>query len=162
ASRTWLAEFSLDPAKPLITGIGLEGRAIIRNASPQYWAATGKRRGPAGFDEFFDNPNTHPDGTRRFEGIFRPVSVKATTTGGRRTFATGPSPLNSMAAAWRSSRRPTLTSRHGITPRTWVMSGSTVGPAVPAPAPPVFWESAYAIPRTMAPANTIPGLMLHR
>src|SRR5947207_9562248 len=83
ASRKWSAEFSLDSAKPLITRIGLEGRSIVRNASPQYWAATGKRRGPAGFDEFFDNPGTHPEGTRRFEGIFRPVSVKATSVGDR-------------------------------------------------------------------------------
>src|SRR5688500_9437133 len=59
-SRIWIAEFSLDSVKPLITSIGLEGRAVVRNASPQYWAVTGKRRGRAGFDEFFDNPNTHP------------------------------------------------------------------------------------------------------
>ena len=71
ASRTWIAEFSLDSAKPLITKIGLDGRAVVRNASPQYWAATGKRRGRAGFDEFFDNPNTDPEGTRRFEGVFQ-------------------------------------------------------------------------------------------
>src|SRR5262249_6240621 len=83
ASRTWIAEFSLDSAKPLITRIGLEGKPIIRSASPQYWAATGKRRGPAGFDEFFDFPGNHPEGTRRFEGIFRPVSVKATNVGNR-------------------------------------------------------------------------------
>src|SRR5262245_54849794 len=80
-SRTWVAEFSLDNAKPLITRIGLEGRPVVRNAAPQYWAATGKRRGRAGFDEFFDNPNTHPEGTRRFEGVFRAVSVKATSVG---------------------------------------------------------------------------------
>src|SRR5437762_14297597 len=67
ASRTWLAEFSLDSAKPLITRIGLEGRAVVRNASPQYWAVTGKRRGPAGFGEFVDDPSSHPQGTRRFE-----------------------------------------------------------------------------------------------
>src|SRR5262245_60744578 len=83
ASRIWVAEFSLDSAKPLITGIGLEGRRIVRDASPQYWAATGKRRGRAGFDEFFDNPANHPDGTRRFEGVFRPVNVKATNLGDR-------------------------------------------------------------------------------
>ena len=83
ASRTWIAEFSLDSAKPLITKIGLEGRAVVRNASPQYWAATGKRRGRAGFDEFFDNPNTDPEGTRRFEGVFRPVSVKVASIGDR-------------------------------------------------------------------------------
>ena len=83
ASRTWFAEFSLESTKPLITRIGLEGRSVVRNASPQYWAATGKRRGPAGFDEFFDNPGSHPEGTRRFEGVFRPVSVKAISVGDR-------------------------------------------------------------------------------
>src|SRR5689334_18842295 len=82
-SRTWIAEFSLDNAKPLITRIGLEGRPIVRNASPQYWAATGKRRGRAGFDEFFDYPGNHPEGTRRFEGSFRPVGVKAASVGDR-------------------------------------------------------------------------------
>src|ERR1051326_127807 len=83
ASRIWIAEYSLDTAKPLITRIGLEGRVVVRNASPQYWTAMGKRRGRAGFDEFFDNPNTHPDGTRRYEASFRPVGVKATSTGDR-------------------------------------------------------------------------------
>ena len=82
-ARIWVAEFSLDTAKPLITSIGLEGKPVVRNASPQYWAATGKRRGRAGFDEFFDNPNTHPDGTRRFEGVFRPLNVKAASVGDR-------------------------------------------------------------------------------
>ena len=37
ASRIWTAEFSLDTAKPLITRVGMEGRAVVRNASPQYW-----------------------------------------------------------------------------------------------------------------------------
>ena len=83
ASRMWTAEFSLDSEKPLITRIGLDAVAIVRNAWPQYWVNTGKRRGPAGFDEFFDFPGNHPDGTRRFEGAFRPVSVKARSVGGR-------------------------------------------------------------------------------
>ena len=55
----------------------------MRNASPQYWAVTGKRRGRAGFDEFFDFPGNHPEGTRRFEGAFQPVSAKATSIGDR-------------------------------------------------------------------------------
>ena len=83
ASRAWTAEFSLDNEKPLITRIGPEGAAVVRNAWPQYWAATGKRRGRAGFDEFFDFPGNHPDGTRRFEGAFRPVNAKARTVGDR-------------------------------------------------------------------------------
>src|SRR5262245_7977633 len=82
-SRTWTAEFSLNSEKPLITMIGREATPIIRNAWPQYIATTGKRRGPAGFDEFFDYPGNHPDGTRRFEGAFRPVSAKARSVGDR-------------------------------------------------------------------------------
>jgi hypothetical protein len=76
-SRAWTAEFSLNPDKPLITSISLGATPIVRNAWPQYVATTGKRRGPAGFDEFFDYPGSHPDGTRRFEGAFKPVSAKA-------------------------------------------------------------------------------------
>ena len=82
-SRTWVAEFSLDSTKPLITSIGLEGSPIVRNAWPQYWVHTGKRRGRAGFDEFFDFPGNHPDGTRRFEAAFQPVSARATSVGDR-------------------------------------------------------------------------------
>src|SRR5688572_17094461 len=83
-SRTWIAEFSLDTTKPLITKIGrLDGAAVVRNARPQYWAATGKRRGRAGFDEFFDFPANHPNGTRRFEGSFQPASAEATSLGDR-------------------------------------------------------------------------------
>ena len=83
ASRMWTAEFSLDSEKPLITRIGLDAVTIVRNAWPQYWVNTGKRRGPAGFDEFFDFPGNHPEGTRRFEGAFRPVRVKARSVGSR-------------------------------------------------------------------------------
>ena len=42
------AEFSLNPEMPLITAIGVGTTAVVRNASPQYWANTGKRRGRAG------------------------------------------------------------------------------------------------------------------
>ncbi len=83
SSRMWTAEFSLDSAKPLITRIGVGTTEVVRNAYPQYWATTGKRRGRAGFDEFFDFPGSHPDGTRRFEGAFRPVTVKARSIGNR-------------------------------------------------------------------------------
>jgi hypothetical protein len=82
-SRTWIAEFSLDTAKPLITSIGPDGSAVLRNARPQYWASTGKRRGRAGFDEFFDFPGNHPEGTRRFEGAFQPTVARATSVGDR-------------------------------------------------------------------------------
>jgi hypothetical protein len=83
ASRTWSAEFSLNSDGPLITAIGTSSAAVVRNAYPQYWAYTGKRRGRAGFDEFFDYPGNHPEGTGRFEGAFRPVSVRARSIGNR-------------------------------------------------------------------------------
>src|SRR5215471_4469272 len=83
ASRTWSAEFSLNNETPLIKAIGLNSTAVVRNAYPQYWAYTGKRRGRAGFDEFFDYPGNNPEGTRRFEGAFRPVSAKARSIGNR-------------------------------------------------------------------------------
>src|SRR3954449_2281448 len=82
-SRMWSAEFSLNSERPLITAIGVGSTPVVRNAYPQYWAATGKRRGRAGFDEFFDFPGNHPDGTRRFEGVFRPVAAKARSIGNR-------------------------------------------------------------------------------
>ena len=82
-SRMWSAEFSLNSERPLITAIGVGSTAVVRDAYPQYWAATGKRRGRAGFDEFFDFPGNHPEGTRRFEGAFRPVSAKARSIGNR-------------------------------------------------------------------------------
>ncbi len=69
ASRTWQAEFSLDPARPLITSIGVAGKAVLERGRPLYWCSTGKRRG--GWDAFFDFPPTHPDGTRSFTGDFR-------------------------------------------------------------------------------------------
>jgi len=83
ASRMWTAEFSLDSEKPLITRIALDTTSVIRNASPQYWVTTGKRRGRAGFDEFFDFPGNNPEGTRRFEGAFRTVNAKARSVGNR-------------------------------------------------------------------------------
>src|SRR5262245_26921651 len=83
ASRMWSAEFSLNSERPLITAIGVGSTLVVRNAYPQYWAVTGKRRGRAGFDEFFDFPGNHPEGTRRFEGTFRAVSAKARSIGNR-------------------------------------------------------------------------------
>ncbi len=81
-SRQWSAVFSLDPEKPLLTSIGLDGgRHVVERANPLYWCETGKRRG--GWDEFFDRPFMHPEGTRRFAGIFRLRSAKARTAGDR-------------------------------------------------------------------------------
>src|ERR1051326_6351302 len=83
ASRMWSAEFSLNSERPLITMIGVGSAAVVRNAYPQFWAVTGKRRGRAGFDEFFDFPGSDPEGTRRFEGAFRPVRAVARSIGNR-------------------------------------------------------------------------------
>src|SRR5262245_14311146 len=64
-SRPWTAEFSLDTAKPLLTSIAHSGGVLFGGATPQYWVETGKRRG--GWDQFFDFPGSHPEGTRRFQ-----------------------------------------------------------------------------------------------
>ncbi len=77
----WRAEFSLDPVRPLITGIGVAGKLVVERARPMYWVETGKRRG--GWDAFFDNPTTHPEGTRRFTGVLKLTSAKARTLGDR-------------------------------------------------------------------------------
>ena len=53
AGRPCTAQFSLDPARPLITSISVNGKMIISRAQPVYRASTGKRRG--GFDQFFEN-----------------------------------------------------------------------------------------------------------
>src|SRR5437763_1175166 len=80
-SRTWRAVFSLDPQRPLITSIGPEGKPIIERARPLYWCDTGVRRG--GWDQFFDFPPSHPDGTRRFTGAFQLRYAQARTAGDR-------------------------------------------------------------------------------
>ncbi len=79
--RTWRAEFSLDPARPLITAIGTGARHVVDRATPLYWITTGRRRG--GWDQFFDLPPSHPDGTRQFRAELRLRSAKARTTGER-------------------------------------------------------------------------------
>src|SRR5262245_23835190 len=80
-ARQWTAEFSLDPARPLVTSIGVAGRTVLERARPLYWCTTGKRRG--GWDEFFDRPWTHPDGFRTFTGVFRLRSANVRTIGDR-------------------------------------------------------------------------------
>ncbi|MBI3681808.1 MAG: hypothetical protein HY235_15620 [Acidobacteria bacterium] len=79
--REWEAEFALDPAKPLISAIRLQGKTIVERAQPLYRCDTGKRRG--GWDAFFDFPPSHPEGTRRFEGSFKLNSARARTAGDR-------------------------------------------------------------------------------
>src|SRR5215469_18612047 len=79
--RTCSAQFSLEPARPLISSITVNGKAVISRAQPIYRASTGKRRG--GFDQFFDFPPSHPDGTRSFLGNFRLTAAHAKFEGDR-------------------------------------------------------------------------------
>lgn len=81
SSRTWKAEFSLDPAKPLITAISAADKVVITGATPLYWCDTGTRRG--GWDNFFDNPATHGEGMHRSVGEFKLQSAKARSVGYR-------------------------------------------------------------------------------
>src|SRR5258708_889692 len=80
-ARMWRAAFSLDPAQPLITSIMLGGKPIVERARPLYWCSTGVRRG--GWDQFFDFPPSHPNGTRRFTGDFQLRFAEARTMGTR-------------------------------------------------------------------------------
>lgn len=79
--RPWDAVFNLDPARPLIASIRVHGNAVVQNAVPLYNGATGKRRG--GFDEFFDFPPSHPDGTRNYRGALQLTGARAVTIGDR-------------------------------------------------------------------------------
>jgi hypothetical protein len=79
--RTWTAQFSLDPRRPLITSIAVSGKIVLSGAQPFYRVETGKRRG--GWDAFFDFPPSAPQGTRTFLGEFHLKRAKATTIGDR-------------------------------------------------------------------------------
>ena len=80
-ARPWSAVFSLEPAQALITRIAQGDRAVLEGGRPQYWVETGKRRG--GFDQFFDFPPSHPDGTRRFMAEFAPARARVRSKGNR-------------------------------------------------------------------------------
>ncbi|MEX2261695.1 MAG: hypothetical protein WD696_07075 [Bryobacteraceae bacterium] len=80
-SRSWEAAFDLEPRRPLIAAIRAGGKTVIQNAVPIYDAETGKRRG--GFDEFFDFPPSHPDGTRSYQGRLEATAARAITHGDR-------------------------------------------------------------------------------
>jgi hypothetical protein len=77
----WRALFSLDPAKPLITSIGVGGKIVVDRARPYYRVRTGKRRD--GWDAFFDFPPSHPEGTRSFLADFKLTAASARTEGDR-------------------------------------------------------------------------------
>jgi hypothetical protein len=80
-SHQWRAIFSLDPTKPLITSIAVDGHDVVSLARPIYRVATGKRSG--GWDAFFDFPPANPAGTQRFMQEFHPSAVTARTVGDR-------------------------------------------------------------------------------
>lgn len=80
-NRRWEAVFNLEPARPLIAAIRVDGKVVVQNAVPLYNCQTGKRRG--GFDEFFDFPPTHPEGTRSYLGTLTPTAARAETLGNR-------------------------------------------------------------------------------
>jgi hypothetical protein len=80
--RTWRAEFSRDPERPLITSVGLAGREpVMRDAMPLFDGEFGHRRG--GWDEFFDNPYLAPEGTRRNPGSLQITAGHARKVGDR-------------------------------------------------------------------------------
>lgn len=79
--RTWSARFSLDPSKPLIAGVSQGATTVLNQANPIYRAGTGRRRG--GWDQFFDFPESAPEGTRRFQGEFKLTRASATSDGNR-------------------------------------------------------------------------------
>jgi len=79
--RACSAAFSLEANRPLVAAIRIDGKAIVENARPLYWAETGKRRG--GWDQFFDLPPSHPDGTRRFQSAYQPRAARVKSTGNR-------------------------------------------------------------------------------
>jgi hypothetical protein len=80
-SRMWRATFSLDPSRPLITSIVAAGSPVISDARPYYRGETGKRRG--GWNAFFDDPTSHPEGTRHVQATLILKGAKARTVGDR-------------------------------------------------------------------------------
>src|SRR5687768_2569370 len=80
-SRTWTAAFSLEPNRPLITSVGVGSTPVITEARAFYRGETGKRRG--GWNAFFDDPASHPEGTRHVQATFLLRAAKARTLGDR-------------------------------------------------------------------------------
>ena len=81
ADDAWRAVFSLDPEKPLVRGVSVEGKPVLRNARPFYQAETGKRR--RGWNAFFDFPPSHPEGTRHATGRLQLSGAAVRTVGNR-------------------------------------------------------------------------------
>ncbi len=81
ASKAWRATFSLDPSRALITSIASGASPVVTDARPFYRGETGKRRG--GWNAFFDDPASHPEGTRHVQGAFMLRGAKARSIGDR-------------------------------------------------------------------------------
>ncbi len=81
AAQTWRAVFSLDPSRPLITSIGTGPAPVIGDARAFYRGETGRRRG--GWNAFFDDPTSHPEGTRHVQSVFTLRGAKARSIGDR-------------------------------------------------------------------------------
>src|SRR5918994_2988541 len=81
ASKAWRATFSLDPARPLLTEISAGASPVVSEARAFYRGETGKRRG--GWNVFFDDPTTHPEGTRHAQSTFTLRGAKARSVGER-------------------------------------------------------------------------------
>jgi hypothetical protein len=80
-ARTWRATFSLDPSRPLVTSIATGSSTVITDARPFYRGETGKRRG--GWNAFFDDPTSHPEGTRVVNGTLALRGARARSIGER-------------------------------------------------------------------------------
>ncbi len=81
AERDWSAVFRRDPGKALIAAVRVNGRDVLRDARPLYWAETGKRR--KGWNAFFDYPPAHPEGTQAWQGNLELKSIRAESAGNR-------------------------------------------------------------------------------
>ncbi|MCM3878511.1 MAG: hypothetical protein ND807_00235 [Vicinamibacterales bacterium] len=81
AAQTWRATFSLDPSRPLISSIATGSSPVVSQARPFYRGETGKRRG--GWDAFFDDPASHPDGTQHVQSTFTLRGAAARSLGDR-------------------------------------------------------------------------------
>ena len=79
--RDWRATFSLDPDRPLIESISVDGVAVVSAVRPFYQVETGTRR--RGWNAFFDFPPSHPDGTRHSQGVFSLAKATVRTVGER-------------------------------------------------------------------------------
>lgn len=81
ASHAWVATFSLEASKALVTSITADGKVIVERANPVFRLSAGKRRG--GWDNFFDFPPAGAEGTRSFVQDFHPTAVRVATVGNR-------------------------------------------------------------------------------